>query len=35
MGKEISNQVQEAESPGLDKAKEEYTETYSNQSDKN
>jgi len=28
MGKEIVNQVQEAQSPGQDKPKEEHTETY-------
>ena len=37
MGKEIVNQVQEAEreSPRQDKPKEEHTETHSNQTDKN
>ena len=35
MGKEIVNQVQEAGSPRKDKPKEEYTETHSNQTDKN
>ena len=35
MGKEIVNQVQEAQSPGQDKPKEEHTETHSNQNDKN
>ena len=35
MGKEIVNQVQEAQSPRKDKPKEEHTETHSNQTDKN
>ena len=35
MGKEIVNQVQEAQSPIQDKPKEEHTETHSNQTDKN
>ena len=35
MGKEIVNQVQEAQSPRKDKPKEEHTETYSNQTDNN
>ena len=35
MGKEIVNQVQEAQSPRKDKLKEEHSETYSNQTDKN
>ena len=35
MGKEIVNQVQEAESPRKDKPKEEHTKTHSNQADKN
>ena len=35
MGKEIVNQVQEAQSPKQDKPKEENTETHSNQTDKN
>ena len=35
MGKEIINQVQEAQSPRQDKCKEEHTETHSNQTDKN
>ena len=35
MGKEIVDQVQEAQSPKQDKPKEEHTETYSNQTDKN
>ena len=34
MGKEIINQVQEAQSPRQDKHKEEHTETHSNQTDK-
>ena len=34
MGKEIVNQVQEAQSPIQDKPKEEHTETHSNQTDK-
>ena len=34
MGKEIVNQVQEAEYPRKDKPKEEHTETHSNQTDK-
>ena len=35
MGKEIVNQVQEAQSPRKDKPKEEHTKTDSNQTDKN
>ena len=35
MGKEIVNQVQEAQSPIQDKPKEEHTETHSNLTDKN
>ena len=35
IGKEIINQVQEAQSPRQDKPKEEYTKTHSNQTDKN
>ena len=35
MGKEIVNQVQEAQSPRKDKPKEECTKTHSNQTDKN
>ena len=35
MGKEIVNQVQEAQSPRKDKPKEEHTETHSNQTDQN
>ena len=35
MGKEIVNQVQEAQSPRQDKPKEEHTQTHSNQNDKN
>ena len=35
LGKEIVNQVQEVQSPRLDKPKEEHTETHSNQTDKN
>ena len=35
MGKEIVNQVQEAQSPRQDKPKEEHTEMHSNQTDKN
>ena len=35
MGKEIVNQVQEAQSFKQDKPKEEHTDTYSNQTDKN
>ena len=35
MGKEIINQVQEAQSPRKDKLKEEHSETYSNQTDEN
>ena len=35
MGKERVNQVQEAQSPRKDKLREEYTETHSNQADKN
>ena len=35
MGKEIVNQVQEAQSPRQDKHKEEHTETYITQTDKN
>ena len=34
MGKEIANQVQEAQSPKKDKPEEEHTETHSNQNDK-
>ena len=34
-GKEIVNQVQEAQSPRQDKHKEEHTETYITQTDKN
>ena len=34
MGKEIVNQVQEAQSPKQDKPKEEHTKTHSNQNDK-
>ena len=33
-GKEIINQVQEAQSPKKDKPEEEHTETHSNQNDK-
>ena len=33
MGKEIVNQVQEAESPRKDKPKEKHTKTHSNQTD--
>ena len=35
MGKEIVTQVQEAQSFKQDKPKEEHTDTYSNQTDKN
>ena len=35
MGKEIVNQVQEAQSSRQDKTQEEHTETHSNQTDKN
>ena len=35
VGKEIVNQVQEAQSPRQDKPKEEHTKTHSNQTDKN
>ena len=35
MGKEIVNQVQEAQSPRRDKPKEKHAKTYSNQTDKN
>ena len=35
MGKEIVNQVQEAQSPRKDKPKEEHIKTHSNQTDKN
>ena len=35
MGKEIVNQVQEAQSPRQDEPKEEHTETHSDQTDKN
>ena len=35
MGKEIINQVQEAQSPRQDKLKEKCTKTHSNQTDKN
>ena len=35
MGKEIVNQVQAAQSFKQDKPKEEHTDTYSNQTDKN
>ena len=34
MGKEIVNQVPEAQSPRKDKPKEKHTETHSNQTDK-
>jgi len=34
-GKEIVNQVQEAQSPRQDEPKEEHTETHSDQTDKN
>ena len=34
MGKKIVKQVQEAQSPGKDKPKEEHTETHSTQTDK-
>ena len=34
MGKELVNQVQEAQSPRQDKPKEEHTEMHSNQTDK-
>ena len=34
MGKEIVNQVQEAQSPRKNKSKEECTETHSNQTEK-
>ena len=35
MGKELANQVQEAQSPRQDKPKEEYTEIYSNKTGRN
>ena len=35
IGKEIVNQVQEAQSSRQDKPKDEHTETHSNQTDKN
>ena len=35
MGKEVVNQVQEAQSLKQDKPKEEHTKTHSNQTDKN
>ena len=35
VGKELVNQVQEAQSPRRDKPKEEHTKTHSNQTDKN
>ena len=35
MGKEIVNQVPEAQSPRQDKTQEEHTETHSNQADNN
>ena len=35
MGKEVVNQVQEAQSPRKDKPKEEHTKTHSTQTDKN
>ena len=35
MGKEVVNQVQEAENPRKDKSKEDHTETHGNQTDKN
>ena len=35
MGKEIVNQVQEAQSPRQDKPKEKHTETHTNQNDEN
>ena len=35
MGKEIVNQVQEAQSPKRDKPKENYTKTHINQTNKN
>ena len=35
MGKEITTQVQELQSPRQDKPKEKHTETHSNQTDKN
>ena len=35
MGKEIVNQVQEAQSPRQDEPKEEHTEIHSDQTDKN
>ena len=35
MGKEIVNQVQEAESRRKDKSKKEHTKTHGNQTDKN
>ena len=35
VGKEIVNQVQEAESPRQDKPNEEHTETHSSQTEKN
>ena len=35
MGKEVINQVQEAQSPRRNKTKGEHTETHGNQTDKN
>ena len=35
MGKEIVNQIREAESPRKDKPKEEHTKIHSDQTDKN
>ena len=35
MGKEVINQVQEAQSPRRNKTKGEHTETHDNQTDKN
>ena len=35
VGKELVNQVQEAQSPRQDKPKEEYTEIYSNKTGRN
>jgi len=35
MGKEIVNQVQEAQSPRQDKPKKKHTETHTNQNDEN
>ena len=35
MGKEIVNQVQEAQSPAQDKAKEKHAKTHINQTNKN